>query len=397
MKNEEQRVVFLGGQIVGEDGVVANGALAVEGDRIAFVGTAEEYEAREAKDRAADRIVPVPRDGWVVPGFIDIHVHGGYGHDFMDANREAYDGITRFHASHGTTTMLATTVTASKEHIEKVLAAAADYRNTGTAGARLAGVHLEGPFISPKWTGAQNPAYVVPPNIGWLKEWTETYPDTIKVVTMAPEEEGALETVHWLSSHGIVASCGHTNAGYDQIEEAVDNGLSHAVHTFNAMKGIHHREPGTAGAVLTDDRISAEVIADGHHVHPACIRMLVRCKDCGKLLLVTDAMSAAGLGDGSYDLGGLAVSVENGVCRLKEGGNLAGSTLTMIGAFRFMVREVGLSVPKASRLASANPAKRIGLDAVAGSLAEGKRADLLVLNAALDLEQVWIRGREHRK
>lgn len=387
----DKRTVILGAFIVTDDGVLENGVLSFSGDSIDFIGTMEEYR-RSPVLSEAETILEA--DGaWLLPGFIDIHVHGGAGHDFMDATVEAYEGITTFHAQHGTTSILATTVTASREGILGVLKAAKSYREQSKPGAYLAGVHLEGPFINRKMAGAQNPAYMLPAQPDWMEEWIRDYPDLIRIVTLAPELDGALDAVQWLRDHGIVASCGHTDATYEQIQAAADRGLQHAVHTFNAMKGLHHREPGTAGAVLSDDRISAEVIADGHHVHPGAIRVLARCKLPDKLILITDAMSAAGLGDGSYDLGGLGVTVANGVARLTEGGSLAGSTLTMMEAFRFAVAEVGLTVPEASRAASGNPARQIGLSDRTGTLAVGKRADLLLIDPELELRQVWVQGR----
>ena len=214
--------------------------------------------------------------------------------------------------AHGTTGLLATTVTASQEAISKLLDAAYAYKAQPGRCNSLLGVHLEGPFISHKWPGAQNPKYIVPPQQTWLEAWTEQYPDLIRLLTLAPETEGAYSLIEWLTANGIVAACGHTDADYEIIEEAVTDGLRHAVHTYNAMTGLHHRKPGTLGAVMTMDAIMAEVIADGHHVHPAAIRLLVKAKGLDRVILITDAMSAAGLGDGLYDLGGLAVNVKNG-------------------------------------------------------------------------------------
>jgi len=331
--------------------------------------------------------------GWLLPGFIDVHVHGGYGHDFMDATREAYDGITKFHAAHGTTAMLATTVTAPPEHLEAVLAAAAAYQEAGMPYAELVGVHLEGPFISAKWSGAQNPAYIVPPQSEWLQDWVQKWPSLIKLMTLAPEREGAIAVIEWLASNGIVAALGHTDASYDDVVTAVEHGLTHAVHTYNAMTGLHHRNPGTLGAVMTEDRISAEIIADGHHAHPAAVKLLARAKPADKLILITDAMSAAGLGDGLYDLGGLAVDVRSGVARLLEGNSLAGSTLTMIEGFRFMLKHTDLSVAEVSQVASGNPAKQLGLEDQMGSIAVGKLANLVWTDESQQLQATWVRGR----
>ena len=304
------------------DGESLEGSLTVRDGLIAFV-------EKGAAAPGSDETVIDGKGGWLLPGFIDLHVHGGFGADFMDASSQAYDTITKFHASHGTTTMLATTMTGSQEQIEAALRAADEYRSAPMPYARLGGVHLEGPFISPKWMGAQNPAFRTDPRLDWVKDWNAAFPGLIKQLTLAPELPASLELIAWLAEQGIVAAAGHTDAAYDVMEAAADAGLSSAVHTFNAAKGLHHREPGTVGAILTDDRIHAELIADGHHVHHAVMRLLARAKPGDKLSLITDAMSAAGLQDGLYELGGQSVTMKDGICRLTEAGNLAGSTLTM--------------------------------------------------------------------
>ncbi|HZG83495.1 N-acetylglucosamine-6-phosphate deacetylase [Paenibacillus sp.] len=370
------------GRVVTPDGVVEGGVVRIEGGRIA----------------AVERAGAAPADvdlgaGWIVPGFVDVHVHGGGGHDFMDATAEAFEAIAAFHGRHGTTSLLATTVTASKDAIDGVLRTAAQYiADAPPRGARLLGVHLEGPFISPQWPGAQNPSHIVPPNADWLRDWTSVFPGLVKQLTLAPETDGAIELIRELRRLGIIAAAGHTDATYDQIVRAADNGLNQAVHTFNAMTPLRHREPGTAGAVLADERIAAEVIADGVHVHPAVVKLLTRAKSDNNLLLITDAMSAAGLGDGRFSLGGLDVTVEGGVARLTEGGNLAGSTLTMIDAFRFVIRHANLTVPEASRLASANAARQLRLEGEIGAIRPGAAADLVLLTPELDLAAVYRDG-----
>ncbi|MCK9861528.1 N-acetylglucosamine-6-phosphate deacetylase [Paenibacillus sp. ATY16] len=331
---------------------------------------------------------------WLLPGFIDVHVHGGFGGDFMDANEESYDTITKFHASQGTTGMLATTVTASQEAIEAVFQATSAYMKKDMPYAPLLGVHLEGPFISLKWIGAQNPAFLSPPRIDWLEDWTARYPGILKLLTLAPENEGAIDAIKWLSDHNVVVACGHTDATFEVMTQAAEAGLTHAVHTYNAMRPLHHREPGTVGAVLTDDRIYAELIADGHHVHPGAIKLLASSKPEDKLILITDAISAAGRPDGLYDLGGLPVIVKDGVARLQEG-NLAGSSLTMINAFRYMLENSGLSVHEISRYASANPARQLGLFERTGSIAVGKQADLVLAEPDFGkVRSTWVNGRQ---
>lgn len=330
-----------------------------------------------------------------MPGFIDVHVHGGSGEDFMYSGKAELDKITSFHCSQGTTAMLATTMTAPKEAIDKVLREVDAYRKQDMPFTILEGVHMEGPFISPKWPGAQNPEHIVNPNVEWLESWEAQYPGLIKQVTLAPEREGALEAIAWMSEHGINAALGHTDATYEQVEAAVEAGLRQAVHTFNAMTPIHHRKPGTAGAVLSDDRINAEIIADGIHVHPACIAILTKVKQDDNLILITDAMSAAGMPDGDYTIGDLPVQVKDGVAILKgESNSLAGSTLTMIKGFRYLVETIGLSVEHASRIASHNPAKRLRIDDRTGTLEAGKQADVLMLDNSLNIQGVWVRGRQ---
>lgn len=374
------------------DGIIESGTIAWRGERIAYVGTDAGFPDAQVWCECPPFTVDA-HGGWIVPGFIDVHLHGGAGHDFMEADDEAYEAIGRFHCRHGTTGLLATTVTAAADAIERVVGFVHSRARKDASSAELLGVHLEGPFISPQQPGAQDPGFIIKPRREWLENWTRAYPDTIRMVTLAPELEGASSLIVWLDEHGIVPACGHTNASYDQIIEAAGWGLRHAAHTFNAMKGLHHREPGTVGAVLDDARISAEIIADGHHVHPACIRLLAKLKGPDRFILVTDAIAATGMTDGEYFMAGHEVIVKDAVSRLKHGGNLAGSTLTMIDAFRYMIETVGLPIEQASRCASGNPARLLGLEDQMGSLAQGKLANMLLLSPALQLQSVWVRGR----
>lgn len=390
-KESGSPVYLLRGKMVLPEGLAQDGLLAWTAGRIIYGGSPEGLPA-SIRDQAVP--VPVPAGGVIVPGFIDIHVHGGYGEDFMDASQEVLDKITSFHSTQGTTAMLATSMTAPKDRLDEVLAEVDRYRSKPMPYAQLEGVHLEGPFFSPKWPGAQNPDHIVLPNVSWLAEWEKEYPGLIRQVTLAPEREGALEVIAWLRQQRITAALGHTDATYEEVERAVEAGLHHAVHTYNAMTPLHHRNPGAAGAVLSDPRISAEVIADGIHVHPAAISILAQLKQSAdQLVLITDAMSAAGLEDGEYKIGDLPVIVKEGVARLKDGGALAGSTLTMIRGFRYLVQDVGMSLNAASRAASLTPARLLGIDHRTGSLAAGKQADIVLLNQELGIEGVWVKGR----
>lgn len=375
--------------VVTPAGIIRDGAAAVKNGIITFVGSAAAFEEAEYTSTS---IVDAKGD-YLLPGFIDVHVHGAVRHDFTGADKDGLNAITRFHATQGTTAMVATTMTAPHEVLEQVLSEISRYRAAGMPYAQLEGVHLEGPFISPKWPGAQNPAHIVDPNTSWIREFEQRYPGLIKQVTLAPERQGAIELIRYLREHGIVAAAGHTDASYEEIMAAVDAGLHHAVHTFNAMTGLHHRKPGTAGAVLSSPRISAEIIADGIHVHPAVISILAKVKTERNLILITDAMSAAGLGDGEYTIGDLPVLMKNGVCTLKDDPDtLAGSTLTMINGFRFLVQQVGLRIEEASEIASGNPARLIRIDGRTGSIETGKQADLLLVDQKLEIKETWIRG-----
>lgn len=393
MSKSREQLTLLYGKVLTPEGLQENGVLAMQGEHIVYAGEATALPA-DLDVLNAQSIRET--EGYIIPGFIDIHVHGGNGEDFMDSNKEVLDTITSYHCSQGTTSMLATTMTAPKAAIDAVLKEVNEYKQHEMPYTRLEGVHLEGPFISPKWPGAQNPEHIVHANIDWLEEWEKAYPGLVKQVTLAPERDGALEAIAWLKDHNIVAALGHTDATYDEVLNAVEAGLSHGVHTFNAMTGLHHRKPGTVGAMLSDDRLSAEIIADGIHVHPAGVRILARMKQDYNLILITDAMSATGMADGEYTLGDLPVVVENGIATLKSNrDSLAGSTLTMIKGFQFLIKEIGLDIERASQLASRNPAKKLGIDHRTGSLKDGYQADVLLLNSDLEINGVWVQG--HRK
>jgi len=384
---------IVNGKIVSPKGIIEDGAVTVENGVITYVGSTAGIPQDAAELETVDAA-----GKYILPGFIDVHVHGGMLEDFSKPSKAGIDAITKLHASQGTTTMLATTMTMPKDVLDEVLAEVQSYMENDMPYAQLGGVHLEGPFISPKWPGAQNPAHIVPPNKDWIEQWEEQYPGLIKQVTFAPEREGSHELIHFLRKKGIAAAAGHTDATYEDIMSAQAVGLNHSVHMFNAMTPLHHRKPGTAGAILSTPAISAEIIADGIHVHKAAIKLLASVKTDHNLLLITDAMSAAGLGNGDYMLGDLPVVVKDNVCTLKESeGTLAGSTLTMIRGFRYLVQEVGLSIERASEAASGNPAKLLRMDHITGSIETGKQADLLVVDNDLELQQIWIKGRQFQE
>lgn len=322
----------------------------------------------------------IPCDAIVLPGFVDQHVHGAGGADAMDATCDALKTIACALAKEGTTTFLATTMTQSPERIKSALSAVNDYfLQKSSVGARLVGVHLEGPFISEKFVGAQPKEHVQAPLVEAFKQYELASGNTVRIVSLAPEVDGADELINYLAIRNIVPSAGHTSAGIDDIERAIDHGLKNVTHTYNAQTPLHHREIGVVGSALLCDELNAEIICDTIHVSVPAIKLLVKNKPHDKITLITDAMRAKGLPDGESELGGQKVIVANGEARL-ENGTLAGSVLKMNVAIKNLVEKVGVSLLDAVDFATINPARNLGMDAEIGSIALGKKADFAVLN-----------------
>ena len=319
-------------------------------------------------------------DGIVLPGFIDEHIHGAGGSDAMDGTEEALQTISEYVAKEGTTGFLATTMTQSPENIGKALKNVKNVREKGEyKGAEVLGVHLEGPFISPKHVGAQPLEYVAKPAPETFDKYNELSGGNIKIVTLAPEVEGGLDLVKHLKNIGVVASIGHTGAKFSDVEAAVAAGASNVTHTYNAQTPLHHREAGVVGAAMLFDELNCEMICDTIHVSVPAIRIFVKNKPHDKFTLITDAMRAKGMPDGLSELGGQQVFVKNGEARLADG-TLAGSVLKMNVAVKNLVEKVGVSLTEAVDFASANPAKNLGLYDERGSIEVGKRADFAVMD-----------------
>ena len=332
----------------------------------------------------ADEVIHLPENAVVLPGFIDEHIHGAGGADAMDGTEEALETIANTVASEGTTSFLATTMTQSPENIKAAMRAVKAYREGEHGGARLLGVHLEGPFIAAAHKGAQPLEYVAKPDAAVFDEYNAESGDCIKIVTLAPEEEGAGELISHLAKKGIVPSVGHTGAKCTDIEAAITLGAKNITHTYNAQSALHHREIGTVGSAMLFDELACELIADTIHVSVPAIKLLAKCKPEGKLVLITDAMRAKGLADGESELGGQKVIVKNGEARLVDG-TLAGSVLRMNVAIKNMVEKAGLSLADACDLATKNPAAVLGIEEEAGSIREGKRADFAVLDESFSV------------
>ena len=336
-------------------------------------------------------IIPLPEDAVVLPGFIDEHIHGAGGADAMDGTHDALATIAKTLVKEGTTSFLATTMTQSVENIKGALAAANEYMKNPAKGAQLLGVHLEGPFISAKYKGAQPLEYVAKPSVETFDMYQKAAGGNIKIVTLAPEEEGAAELIAHLKEQGVIASIGHSGAIYDDVERAVKAGATHVTHTYNAQSPLHHREVGVVGSAMLFNTLSCELIADCIHVSVPAMRLLMKEKEWSRVILITDAIRAKGLGDGESELGGQKVFVKNGEARLADG-TLAGSVLCMNRAIQNLVEKTKISLECAVSYATKRPALDLGIWNECGSIRKGKRADFTVLDSHYDVVMTIIGG-----
>lgn len=355
----------LSGRIVTPDGVV-EGSLTAEDGRIAAIEPG-----------------PIATEQWIVPGFVDIHNHGGGGHTFTTGDADAARAAAAFHREHGTTTLLASLVSAPFDLMRDATLAFKPLVDEGV----LAGIHFEGPYLAEVRCGAQNPAYLRDPSLEEIGELVKLGDGAVRMMTIAPERAGALPAIALLAAEGVVAALGHTDASFEETLAGVAAGATVATHLFNGMRPIHHREPGPIVALLGAAPIAVELVADGIHLHDGTLAFAARTAGPGRTLLVTDAMSAAGMPDGAYELGGQEVVVAGRVARLARDGSIAGSTLTMDAAFRQAVG-AGLAISEVVRAASTTPAAVLGLSGELGSLEVGKRADLVTLSPSFEVTSV---------
>lgn len=327
---------------------------------------------------------------YVVPGFIDAHIHGAYGADAMDGTVEALKTISSFVVKHGTTNFLATTLTSTKEILKNVLEKIAEVQNKELDGANIFGAHMEGPYFDIQYKGAQNEKYMKPAGIEEIKEYLNIKPGLVKLFSLSPKGDAVLEAIKFLKENGVIVSVGHSAVYFDDVQKAIKAGLSHSTHTYNGMRGFTHREPGVVGAVLSSDAVMAEVIFDKIHVHPEAVRLMLKAKGVDKVECITDAMSATGLPDGNYKLGELDVYVKDNQARLVSNDALAGSVLTLDKAFKNVI-ELGYSIFDAVKMTSTNAAKEFGLNT--GEISEGKDADLVVLNGDYSVNMTFVKGK----
>ncbi|MFJ3627758.1 N-acetylglucosamine-6-phosphate deacetylase [Streptomyces albidoflavus] len=374
------RKVLTGARVVLPSGTVDDGEVVIDG---AHIGGSAPSAGQEGEAERWDL-----SGHWIVPGFVDLHNHGGGGASFTSGTvDDVLTGIAT-HRAHGTTTLVASTVTGEMDF----LTARAGLLSELTEQGDLAGIHFEGPFISPCRKGAHSEALLRDPHPADVAALLDASRGAARMVTLATELPGGLDSVRLLADRGVIAAVGHTDATYEQTVEAIDAGATVATHLFNAMPPLGHRAPGPIAALLEDERVTVELINDGTHLHPAALELAFHRAGADRVAFITDAMDAAGFGDGHYLLGPLEVDVVDGVARLVEGGSIAGSTLTLDRAFRRAALVDKLPVDQIVRALSANPARLLGLDHRIGSLEPGKDADLVVLDEAFEVKGVLRHG-----
>lgn len=404
--SEEETLLFKNARIITPMRIIDNGVLTVERGKISYIGAEVESELKFSKNT---RIVDVA-GSYLVPGFIDIHLHGGGGANVMDAREKAIERISVTHARGGSTSIVPTTESASMDDIVRAVEVIGLVKGKMLGGAQILGVHLEGPYFSMEQKGAQNPGFLKNPKPEEYLKILDEY-DFIMRVSAAPELEGGLRLGRELRERGILASIAHSNATYQDILAAIDAGYTHATHMYSGMSGLKrinaYRLSGVIESTLLLDELTTEIIADGHHLPPSLMKLIIKAKGLDRVSLVTDAMSAAGLGAGRYSLGGLDTVVEadvpkefeipgeekNYVAKLLTRDSFAGSVATMNRLVRNMVKLVGLSIQDAVKMATINPAKVIGVDREKGSLAKGKDADMVIFDKDISVVMTVVRGK----
>ena len=394
MKLRKQVDFYMNKTIVLQNGIVHSEDKMYPGGFISFRDGKIQTVGQKKMDRIpCQEVIQLPDSYHVIPGMIDVHIHGADGADTMDGTYQSMKRIANVLPQEGVTSFLATTMTQTRDKIEYALQNAGQYLQSEQPNghAELLGVHLEGPFISANKSGAQPVEAIMKPDLQLFLRWQEIALESIKLVTIAPELEGSLEVIRYLSKHGVIASIGHSDATYEEVVKGIEAGASHVTHLFNGMRGLHHREPGVVGAALLHDELITELIADGIHIRPELVKLAYLQKGRERVILITDAMRAKCLGEGLYDLGGQKVTVQGGRAILYDG-TLAGSVLKMMDAARNMIEYTGCSIQDVLYMTSVNPAKQLHLFNRKGSLSPGKDADLVVLDERLEVVMTYCRG-----
>lgn len=357
-------------------------------------GQIESISARESMSLPAGAVEVQAADLTAIPGFVDVHIHGAGGRDVMEGSTDALRTVAKKLAQFGTTSFLATTVTAGIDDTLRAVEGIARYvpeqHKSDPACAEVLGIHFEGPFLSKARRGVHPADLLQLPSAPVLDRFLKAAAGNARLLTIAPELLGAAPCIDAARHAGLVVSIGHTDATYEQARAAIARGARHATHVYNAMRPFTHRDPGVIGAVLTSTDVTAELIADGIHVDEVAMKILLQAKGPERVVLISDGISATGMPDGKYMLGGIDVTVSNGVCRNADG-NLAGSTLTLDRALRNIVN-LGIPLPAAVRMLTLNPASLLGIEFKKGALRTGADADILLLDESLQIRQVWTRG-----
>ncbi|WP_299091319.1 N-acetylglucosamine-6-phosphate deacetylase [uncultured Metabacillus sp.] len=383
------KVILQNGTIYTENEVIENAYLKIDEGKITEFGP-----MTALTDLANYNIITIPNGFSLIPGMIDIHIHGANGADTMDGTKEALDVMATTLPKEGTTSFLATTMTEDAAAIEKALENAGEYITSqqSAGNAEILGIHLEGPFIHKNKAGAQPIHHILNPDLETFKKWQMLSGNQIKQVTLAPECPGGKEVIQYLNKNGIIASIAHSDATYDQVIEAIENGLNQVTHLFNQMTGLHHRDPGIVGAAFLRDELMVELIVDGIHSRPEAVKLAYNQITDERMILITDSMRAKWLENGVYDLGGQMVTVKDGRALLDEN-TLAGSVLKMKDAFKNIQVFTQCDIQSAIKMASENPAKQLNVFDRKGSISVGKDADIVVLDEQMDVYMTLCKGK----
>ena len=375
-----RNLVLIGGDIVTPDSVIENGVLELRDGVISEVAQniSRQLNSNPNKINCYGKII--------MPGFIDVHTHGGVGLDFADEDPDTAAELSRYYFSHGTTTLLATLHSLPMRLLIPALKRLAAHCREYSGTSNIYGIHSEGPFINKAQRGANAESYIESPDEGSWKKMLDAGSGFIRLMTVAPEVAGIAPVIHDAIANGVVVSMGHSNAGEEVAKRAISMGVTGTTHLFNAMTPLHHRNPGILAQALLSDDVDAQLIADGVHVHPDIVKLALRLKGPSHIMMVTDSIRAAELKDGQYTVAGNPIRVENGISKLEDG-TIAGSTLVFEKAVKLIVEEAGASLPEVSRMASLNAARSLGIDHLTGSIEPGKAADIVVLDKDF---KVWM-------
>lgn len=379
----ELRYGIVAEKIYTEEKIIENGMLIIESNRIAgIVGNQDPSQVDKIYDFSAMQIIP---------GLIDTHIHGAKGYDTMDGDFTSLNEISKFLGKNGITAFVPTTVTDELTNIKKALLNIQDCMGK-VDGAQILGAYIEGPYLGVQHRGAHPEKLIRTIELKEIEELLAGLGPTVQTVALAPDKENSLALIKYLRTRGIHVSMGHTHATYEQVEQGVTAGANIAVHIYNGMRGLHHREPGVVGAALVNDNIYTELIADFIHVHSVAMEILLRCKPKDKVVLISDAMQATGLPNGQYQLGTLGVTVEDGIVRTKDG-SLAGSTITILQSVHGLIQKMGVDPLTAVQMASLNPSQLLGMEQEIGSIKIGKQADFVVVDQNFEVQMTVIQGK----